>query len=108
MSYFRQNHGIELHDYRVDYPWWEDQYPDNFYQECWFECGFREFKGSPQPGDMVIMQVQANKWNHAGILLEGNMLLHHLYGHLSQHVPYGGYWQDRTILVVRHVGLFDG
>jgi cell wall-associated NlpC family hydrolase len=23
MSYFRQTHGIELHDYRVDYPWWE-------------------------------------------------------------------------------------
>jgi hypothetical protein len=40
---------------------------------------------------MVIMQVQADKWNHAGILLEGNML-HHLYGHLSKRVPYGGYW----------------
>jgi cell wall-associated NlpC family hydrolase len=36
--------------------------------------------GDPQPGDVVIMQVQANKWNHAGVLLEGNMLLHHLYG----------------------------
>jgi hypothetical protein len=29
------------------------------------------------------MQVQANKWNHAGVLLEGNLLLHHLYGRLS-------------------------
>lgn len=71
MSYFRQTHGIELHDYRVDYPWWEKEYPDNFYQDCWYECGFREFDGPPQPGDMVIMQVQADKWNHAGILLEG-------------------------------------
>jgi cell wall-associated NlpC family hydrolase len=77
MSYFRQTHGIELHDYRVDYPWWENDYPDNFYQDCWYECGFREFDGPPKPGDMVIMQVQADKWNHAGILLEGNMLLHH-------------------------------
>ncbi|HAS1339619.1 TPA: peptidase P60 [Enterobacter hormaechei] len=91
MSYFRQTHGIELHDYRVDYPWWENDYPDNFYQDCWYECGFREFDGPPQEGDLVIMQVQADKWNHAGILLEGNMLLHHLYGHLSQRVPYGGY-----------------
>ncbi|WP_281099509.1 C40 family peptidase, partial [Klebsiella pneumoniae] len=105
MSYFRQTHGIELHDYRVDYPWWEKEYPDNFYQDCWYECGFREFDGPPQPGDMVIMQVQADKWNHAGILLEGNMLLHHLYGHLSKRVPYGGYWLDRTMKIVRYHSL---
>jgi cell wall-associated NlpC family hydrolase len=43
----------------------------------------REVTDDPQPGDVVIMQVQANKWNHAGVLLEGNMLLHHLYGRLS-------------------------
>ena len=102
MSYFRQQHDVELTDYRVDYPWWEDDYPDNFYHDCWYECGFREFDGPPQPGDMIIMQVQANKWNHAGILLEGNMLLHHLYGHLSQRVPYGGYWQERTVKVLRY------
>lgn len=105
MSYFRQTHGIELHDYRVDYPWWEKEYPDNFYQDCWYECGFREFDGPPQPGDMVIMQVQADKWNHAGILLEGNMLLHHLYGHLSKRVPYGGYWLDRTMKIIRYHSL---
>jgi hypothetical protein len=27
------------------------------------------------------------------------MLLHHLYGHLSQRVPYGGYWQERTMKI---------
>lgn len=102
MSYYRQTYGIELHDYRVDYPWWENDYPDNFYQDCWYECGFREFDGPPKPSDMVIMQVQADKWNHAGILLEGNMLLHHLYGHLSQRVPYGGYWMERTMKILRH------
>lgn len=105
MSYYRQTHGLELKDYRVDYPWWESQYPDNFYQECWHECGFREFSGDPMPGDMVIMQVQSDKWNHAGILLEGNMLLHHMYGMLSQRVPYGGYWRERTMLIVRHKDL---
>jgi proteasome lid subunit RPN8/RPN11 len=102
MSYFRQEHGIELTDYRVDRHWWEDGQEGNFYQDCWYECGFREFYGEPQPGDMVIMQVQSGKWNHAGILLEGNMLLHHLYGHLSQRVPYGGYWRERTMKIVRY------
>ena len=78
------------------------KYPDNLYQDNWYECGFREVSGDPQPGDVVIMQVQANKWNHAGLLLEGNMLMHHLYGRLSNRVPYGGYWMERTMKVLRY------
>jgi cell wall-associated NlpC family hydrolase len=39
MSYYRQTYGIELPDYRVDYPWWEDQYPDNLYQDNWQNAG---------------------------------------------------------------------
>lgn len=101
MSYFRQTHGIVLNDYRVDYPWWESG-RENLYLDNWYECGFREFSGPSQSGDMVIMQVSAPVANHAGILLEGNMLLHHMYGMLSQRVPYGGYWKDRTVKIVRH------
>ncbi|MCE9931945.1 MAG: C40 family peptidase, partial [Enterobacterales bacterium] len=43
--------------------------------------------------------------NHAGILLDDGMLLHHMYGMLSQRVPYGGYWKDRTVKIVRHEHL---
>ncbi|NHW59684.1 C40 family peptidase, partial [Escherichia coli] len=43
--------------------------------------------------------------NHAGIILDDGMLLHHLYGRLSQRVPYGGYWRDRTIIILRHLSL---
>ncbi|WP_411704368.1 C40 family peptidase [Edaphovirga cremea] len=105
MSYFRQTHGIELKDYRVDYPWWEDG-KKNFYMDNWFECGFREFTGATQKGDMAIMQVSAPVANHAGILVEDGMLLHHLYGHLSNRTPYGGYWLERTLKIVRHKDLF--
>ncbi|TBL62282.1 C40 family peptidase [Hafnia alvei] len=101
MSYFRQTHGIVLNDYRVDYPWWESGC-ENLYLDNWYECGFREFSGPPRPGDMVIMQVSALVANHAGILLDDGMLLHHMYGMLSQRVPYGGYWKDRTVKIVRH------
>ncbi|AIU73602.1 peptidase P60 [Hafnia alvei FB1] len=100
MSYFRQTHGIVLNDYRVDYPWWESG-RENLYLDNWYECGFREFSGPPQSGDMVIMQVSAPVANHAGILLDDGMLLHHMYGMLSQRVPYGGYWKDRTVKIVR-------
>ncbi|WP_058911138.1 C40 family peptidase [Entomohabitans teleogrylli] len=104
MSYFRQIHAIELPDYRVDYPWWESG-ADNRYLDNWFECGFREFSGPPQPGDVAIMQVSAPVANHAGVLLEGNMLLHHLYGRLSQRIPYGGYWRERTVKTLRYKDL---
>lgn len=106
MSYFRQTHGIVLNDYRVDYPWWESV-RENLYLDNWYECGFREFSGPPQPGDMVIMQVSAPVANHAGILLDDGMLLHHMYGMLSQRVPYGGYWKDRTVKIVRHMSLIN-
>ncbi|UNH25099.1 C40 family peptidase [Moellerella wisconsensis] len=104
MSYFKQKHNIELKDYRVDYKWWESG-EENFYFDNWYECGFREFNGNSKSGDMVIMQVSAPVANHAGIILEGNMLLHHMYGQLSNRVPYGGYWRDRTIKILRHKDL---
>ncbi|WP_349645171.1 HK97-gp10 family putative phage morphogenesis protein [Enterobacter hormaechei] len=46
-----------------------------------------------------------NSDNHAGILLDGNMLLHHMYGQLSQRIPYGGYYRDRTIKILRYKDL---
>lgn len=104
IDYYRQKHGITLPNYSVERHWWDEG--ENLYMDNWFECGFREFYGSPQPGDMVIMQISAPVPNHAGILLEGNMLLHHFYGQLSQRVPYGGYLQDRTERILRYKDLF--
>lgn len=103
MDYFRTEHGITLPNYSVERHWWEQG--ENLYMDNWYECGFREFGGPPRPGDVVIMQVQSPVANHAGVLLEGNMLLHHMYGQLSQRVPYGGYYLDRTIKIVRHQEL---
>ncbi|MEX3004237.1 C40 family peptidase [Serratia fonticola] len=99
MDYYRLQHGITLPNYSVERHWWDEG--ENLYMDHWFDCGFREFYGPPQPGDMAIMQISAPVPNHAGILLEGNMLLHHLYGRLSQCTPYGGYFQERTVKVLR-------
>ncbi|MEL5344841.1 C40 family peptidase [Serratia nevei] len=103
MDYYRQEHGLILPNYSVERHWWEEG--ENLYMDNWHDCGFREFDGAPQAGDMVIMQVSAPVPNHAGILLDGNMLLHHLYGQLSQRVPYGGYFKERTVKIVRRVEL---
>ncbi|MGK0685196.1 C40 family peptidase [Serratia marcescens] len=103
MDYYRQEHGLILPNYSVERHWWEEG--ENLYMDKWYDCGFREFDGAPQAGDMVIMQLSAPVPNHAGILLEGNMLLHHLYGQLSQRVPYGGYFKERSVKTVRRQEL---
>ena len=101
---WHKTQGVELSDWRVSYPWWEDQYPDNLYYDNWQKEGFVE--SEEKPGCMVIMQVSANKWNHAGIITEDGQLLHHLYGQPSAVVPYKrGYFRDRTMICLRHKDL---
>ncbi|WP_370461290.1 C40 family peptidase [Pantoea sp. F_11] len=104
MSWYRQSLGIELPDHRVNYPWWEqgeDRYMDN-----WHSTGFRKFSGPARTGDVVLMKVGARVVNHAGVLLEDGMLLHHLYGHLSQRVVFDDNWRSRTEMIVRYQGNF--
>ncbi|AKJ41481.1 C40 family peptidase [Pragia fontium] len=104
LSYYQQVHGIDIPDHRTEQLWWESG-EENIYMDNWYQAGFREFAGEPIEGDMVIMQISAPVPNHAGVLIDGGMLLHHLYGQLSQRVPYGGYWKDRTVKIVRHKDL---
>ena len=98
MDYYHQKHGIELHNYSVDRHWWEEG--ENLYMDNYEKAGFVDVTGEPKEGDMVIMQVQADVPNHAGVIMNG-MLLHHLYGQLSRLVPYSDYWRDRTVKIVR-------
>lgn len=96
--------GVLLNDWRVPFPWWEKQYPENLYYDNWQREGFIE--SDPAPGCMVIMQVQSDKWNHAGIITEEGQLLHHLYGRKSEVTPFArGYFRDRTVICLRHKDL---
>ena len=94
--------GVNLKDFRVNYPWWErgeDLYMDNYEAAGFEECDI-------SPGCMVIMQVRSPVPNHAGIVTEDGMLLHHLYGKKSEIIPFErGYFRDRVIKCVRHKDL---
>ncbi|MDE9567176.1 peptidase P60, partial [Xenorhabdus bovienii] len=46
MSYYRQQYSINLNDYRVNYPWWEQG--ENLYMENFENAGFVEVTGDPQ------------------------------------------------------------
>jgi len=106
-EYHRREYGIELNDYSVPYEWWvngeENRYDDNYIAEGFVQIDPKDMK----PGDMIMMRISAPVTNHAAIYLGENRILHHMFGLLSSRTPYGKYYRDRTVRVVRHRGLFD-
>lgn len=107
MDYYRMEHGIIVKNYSVDREWWVDG-KENLYDDNWHAEGFVEIDVSGmRAGDMIMMRVQAPVTNHAAIYLGGNIMIHHMFGNLSARVPYGKYYRDRTVRVVRRKELVD-
>lgn len=94
--------GVIVRDEREPYQWWTTG--ENFYMERWQRSGYVECEPYT-PGAMVIMQIASDVPNHAGIYLPGNRLLHHMFGEVSTTVPYAGYYEENTVLWVRHKDL---
>lgn len=95
--------GVILPDFRVPYEWWARG--ENLYMDNWYKTGFRECEENT-PGAMVIMQISADVPNHAGIYLPGDQLLHHIYGSVSNCIPFkSGYFRENVVKWVRHKDL---
>lgn len=98
--------GISVLDFDREENWWDKGYnlltPENF-----AKAGFDIVTdGTLKHGDGVIMQNgTVDIPNHVGVILDGDILLHHSGGRLSCRQPYGGYWQKVTRWVVRHRSL---
>lgn len=100
-DFYSSKLGITLSEYHRDDEWWEkgqDLYLDNYEAEGFYEVALKDI----QFGDFILMQVESNKVNHAGVYIGDGKILHHLYGRLSQRGIYGGYWLDRTRRILRH------
>lgn len=104
---WHKKHGITLDDFRVDYEWWKKEYGENIYQDNYLEQGFEPVNRAPKVGDMIIMQIDSPVWNHAGIYVGDNQMLHHSFGKLSRIDLYSGWYQERTVMVCRHKDLPD-
>jgi proteasome lid subunit RPN8/RPN11 len=97
---YRLARNVELPDFTRTDGWWNRG--EDLYMTQYAEAGFIACCGELQAGDVIIMQVQASQPNHAGLYLGDGLMLHHLYGQLSKREPYSGYWQERTIITLRH------
>lgn len=104
MDYYRLNFGIVLPDFRVDYPWWEEEgnelYLDNYEKAGFYEIDQKEAKVH----DVVFIQWGKTKAraNHAGIIVSDNEILHHMYGRLSSKDVYNYQYRERTVKIVRY------
>lgn len=113
-AYYKKYHGLEFRSFDRKDRWWEIEDTTSFYEEFYEECGF-ELVSQPIPGDLIIMQIgRTFHPNHAGIylgkidefegkkLVGGPFLLHHMWGKTSDVITYGGQWEQRARLILRH------
>ncbi|HFF8938851.1 C40 family peptidase [Serratia marcescens] len=101
-DWYQLERGIALPDFTRTDGWWNRG--ENLYIAHYAEAGFVPASGELLVGDVIVMQVQAPEPNHAAVYLGDGIMIHHMYGQLSNRVSYGGYWQERTITVLRFNG----
>lgn len=100
-DYHERELGIILRDYDREDEWWEKG--ENLYLDNYNEEGFIEIEEKDlMIGDTLFMQIESDVTNHAAVMYDDNIILHHLYGRLSCLGIYGGYWRDRTTRILRH------
>lgn len=82
--------------------WWSGD--DDFYSSHFAEAGFVEVDRSEvRAGDCFMMKFRSDKFNHAGVLLSDDMVMHHLPSRLSRREPSGS-WARVAGRWLRYVG----
>ncbi|MFW5407750.1 C40 family peptidase [Pectobacterium brasiliense] len=99
-DWYQRERGITLLNFEREDEWWKNG--GDLYRDHYAEAGFYRHDGPLLPGDVVVMQYMSDVPNHAGVYIGDEKMLHHLYGQRAGIVPYGGFWQERTILTLRY------
>lgn len=88
--------------------WWHDGV-SNLYLDNYRRAGFVLVRAEDdlRIHDVLLMQVGARVPNHAAVMVDDNIILHHCHGRLSSRDVYGGYWRKVTTHVLRHRDLSD-
>lgn len=101
-DYYRTARGLLLPEVPRDAEWWKaglNLYTDHLEKE-----GFRAITpAEARPGDGFLCAIRAQTLNHAGVLVENDLILHHLQGRLSRREPLGP-WRRHIQIWVRHDG----
>lgn len=105
-DWFQLERGIRLPDFPRDDEWWHDG--KNLYLDHFADVGFSVVRsGEALTGDVALMTVLSPVPNHAGVVIDGDMLLHHLPRRLSRREPFGP-WHRQIVHILRHKDLAHG
>lgn len=82
--------------------WWESS--DDFYGVLPFSYGWKEIeRREARPGDVFLVKIRSDKFNHAGVLVAQDLILHHLPGRVSRREP-AGLWGRQAGRWLRYIG----
>lgn len=78
---------VKLPEFPRDDEWWAKG--GDLYREGFSAAGYRRLGRDerPEPGDVFLAQIRSKVPNHGGVLLAGNLILHHLHLQLSRREP---------------------
>ncbi len=93
---------IDLYDLPRDDNWWT--LGDNFYVDHYAKQGFREIPmEEARPGDAFLIKIRSSICNHAGVLIGGDQIIHHLPMRMSRREP-AGIWGRAAEMWLRYEG----
>ena len=85
--------------------WWDSD--KDLYQDYLKKTGWRRIDMSEaRPGDGFLIAINSKKLNHAGLLLDQNLIMHHKPGRLSAREP-AGIWARSADMWLRWEGIPD-
>ncbi len=72
---------IRLKDFPRNWRWWKDA-GVNLYESCFGKAGFSKLKTSdtPQSGDIALLKIRSKVINHALLLVDQDIIIHHAGG----------------------------
>lgn len=93
---------IELPEVPRSDAWWDGE--KDLYADGMKQHGFKPIDASEaRPGDGFLIKVRSDKFNHAGLMIDNHLILHHLPTRLSRREP-AGIWGRQAGLWVRYEG----